>query len=136
MALLGRIFDTTFEGLSKSLDLHWRRNQVITSNIANAETPGYRAVDLNFGDEVKRAFERNNTGEMKRTNGRHLDLSTQGSAHLVEDLSGATRPDGNNVDLDIQMGQLTYNGGKYSMAATVLRKQLSLLRQAIREGSR
>ncbi|RIL10812.1 MAG: flagellar basal body rod protein FlgB [Proteobacteria bacterium] len=135
MSLIDRIFERTYPGLMKAMDLTHRRNEAITSNIANAETPGYRAVDLNFAGELDRAF-----GEQKSTlklsNAKHLDTSSNGAAHLVPDYSGATKPDGNNVDIDIQMGQMAINSGGYSRAAAMLRKKLAILKLAIREGGR
>lgn len=133
-SLLDRIFDKTVHGLSKTMDLTWRRNQAIASNIANAETPQYRAVDLNFAGELERAFERRDAS-LRTTNEKHF-AANQGdaSAHYVVDYSGATKPDGNNVDLDLQMGKLAYNSGQYSIAANLMRKHLQILRSAIREG--
>ena len=127
-----KIFDSQMDGLQKTLELTWRRNEAINSNIANAETPQYRAVDLNFSGELDRAML--GTGaEVKKTDSKHLDLSTNELAHLSADFSGVTKPDGNNVDLDIQMGRLSYNSGKYSLASSVLRKKFQVLYNAIRQ---
>ncbi len=131
MAIIDKLFDQTFPGLSKSMDLAWKRNQAITSNISNAETPQYRAVDLDFAGELERAFG-NHKEELKVTNEKHMDIAAESAAHLVPDLSGATKPDGNNVDLDIQMGQMAYNSGKYSASANMLRKKLSILKTVVR----
>ena len=135
MSGIDRIFDKTYTGLAKALDLAHKRNEAIVSNITNAETPQYRAVDLDFAGELKRAFGSANE-ELKKTNSKHLDLASSSSAHLVPDMSGATKPDGNNVDLDIQMGQLSYNSGRYTGSANMLRKKLAILKAAIRESGR
>lgn len=127
-----KIFDPQIEGLRKSLDLTWRRNEAINSNIANAETPQYRAVDLNFAGELDRAL-LGTQSELKTTNSKHLDLATNELAHLTPDLSGVTKADGNNVDIDIQMGRLAYNSGKYSLSTSVLRKKLQFIYNAIRQ---
>lgn len=132
---IDRIFDKTLNGLSRSLDLTWKRNQAISSNIANAETPQYRAVDVDFGRELERAFGRSQT-TLAATNPKHIDTGASGPEKLVPDLSGPTKPDGNNVDLDLQMGRLAYNSGKYSIAANLMRKQLTILRNVIREAGR
>jgi len=129
-----KIFDNQMDGLQKALELTWRRNEAINSNIANAETPQYRAVDLNFASELDRAL-LGSGSEVKKTDTRHLDLSTNELAHLSPDYSGATKPDGNNVDLDIQMGRLSYNSGKYSLASSVLRKKFQFLYNAIRQSA-
>lgn len=135
MSLVDKIFDKTIPGLSKTMDLTWRRNLALTSNISNAETPQYRAVDLNFAGELERAFQ-NSSKSLTQTHEQHLDISSQSQAHLVPVFSGATKQDGNNVDLDIQMGQLAHNSGRYSMAAGLMRKKLIMLRQAVREMAR
>jgi flagellar basal-body rod protein FlgB len=133
--LLDSILDRTVPGLEKAMDLTWKRNEAISSNIANAETPQYRAIDVNFAGELEKAFQRSNT-EIIKTDSKHLDTTNEGMAHIVEDYSGATKPDGNNVDIDIQMGQLSYNSGKFSSAARLLRKKLGMIRFAIREAGR
>lgn len=136
--LIDSLFDRTFRGVEKNLDLTARRNEAIVSNISNAETPGYRAVDLNFASELDRAFSSDpNAGSpVAKTNRRHLDSGADSTAHLMGDYSGTMRDDGNNVDIDLQMGQLSYNAGRFSMSTTMIKKKLSFLKQAIREGGR
>jgi flagellar basal-body rod protein FlgB len=135
MTFIERFFDRTFTGLHKAMDLTWRRNEAIVSNVANAETPQFRAADLNFGGELDRAFGAQNAS-VSRTNQKHLDVSSNSAAHLASDMSGATKPDGNNVDIDIQMGRLAYNAGQFSMATDAYRKKLGMLKTAIREAGR
>lgn len=131
---IDRFLDKTFPGVLKAMDLTWRRNEAISSNIANAETPGYRAVDLDFTNELSRAFNRDGENmPLAVTDTKHMDVSSSSLAHLVTDYSGVTKADGNNVDIDIQMGRLAYNSGKYSTATNIIRKQLSLLKNAIRD---
>lgn len=132
---LGSLFDNTIAGLEKQLDLSWRRNQAITSNISNAETPGYRAVDVNFSTELERAFgaPEQQISSVLKTNGQHIDTISQTGAHMITDYSGATRSDGNNVDLDVQMGKLALNAGRYSMSSTFLFKKMSTLLSVIRQ---
>jgi flagellar basal-body rod protein FlgB len=131
-SFIDKIFDNTMPGLTKALDLTWRRNQAITSNIANAETPQYRAVDVNFERELNSAFGQQE-GALKTTNTKHLDEVGSQNAHLTSDISGATKADGNNVDIDIQMGKLAYNSGQYSIATNLMRKKLGNLRRIISE---
>ncbi|MBX7139128.1 MAG: flagellar basal body rod protein FlgB [Oligoflexia bacterium] len=134
--LIDSIFGETLPGLQRALDLSYRRNEAITSNIANAETPQYRAVDLNFANELDRAFNQQEQNALAITNPGHMDVSGKSGAHLVQDYSGATKPDGNNVDIDIQMGRLAYNSGKFSLAANLMRRQMQFIKNAIREGGR
>ena len=129
--LMDRLFDNNFNGVQKMLDLTWRRNEALTSNVANAETPGYRAVDVTFAGELEKAFG-NSQSTLQKTNGRHMDTVSQGMSHMVEDFSGMTRADGNNVDLDVQMGKLAMNSGQFSLAAELVRKKMQIIRNAIR----
>lgn len=130
--IVDKIFDNTLPGLTKAMDLTWQRNQAITSNIANAETPQYRAVDVNFERELESAFG-DTSGELVKTDAQHIDASGTQPAHLTADVSGATKADGNNVDIDIQMGKLAYNSGQYSIATNLMRKKLGVLRRIIAE---
>ncbi len=133
MKLLDNLFDKSVTGLSKSMDLTWKRNQALAANIANAETPQYRAVDVTFGKELERAFG-NSSESVMQTNSQHLDVSQNQSSRFVPDYSGQTKPDGNNVDIDLQMGRLTQNSGDFMNAARLIRRQIGLIKTAIREG--
>lgn len=133
--IIGGLFDKTMHGVNKALDLQWRRNQAIASNIANSETPQYRASDLNFAGELDRAFNVQQN-DMMSTNSKHMDLDDRSSAHLVPDYRGATKADGNNVDLDIEMGRLAKNTGLYSMSTEIIRKKLQMVRYAIQRSER
>ncbi len=135
MSFIDKLFEKSMPGTEKLLDLTWRRNEALTSNIANAETPGYRAVDLSFANELKHAFE-SAEQQVAQTNPKHMDISSDSMSHLVPDYSGATKADGNNVDIDIQMGRLAYNNGRYGTAANVIRKHFQFIKNAIREGGR
>lgn len=135
-SLLDGLFDQKISGIQQVMDLAYRRNEAITSNITNAETPGYRAVDLTFAGELEKAMSGGDNSPVLKTNVRHLDSEADGFAHLVEDLSGVTRADGNNVDLDIQMGKLEQNSTQFGFAADLIRKKMAFLRTAIRTGGR
>ena len=134
--LLDGIYSRTIPGLIKAMDMSFRRNEAIVSNIANAETPGYRAVDMDFNKELEQAFGED-TSQLLKTNSKHMDTAAAGgSAHMIADVSGATKPDGNNVDIDLQMGRLAYNAGRYSIAANLMRKKLGFVKEAIRASLR
>lgn len=135
MGMIDKVLDQTTAGLTTALDVHWQRNKAISSNVANVETPGYRAVDLDFTSELKRAFGQNYSA-LAKTNPQHMDIGSDGVSRLVPDLSGATKADGNNVDIDIQMGKLTIAGDRFSGAANLLRKKLRAISAAIKFGQR
>jgi flagellar basal-body rod protein FlgB len=118
------LLDPTLSGVAGALTLHQRRHEVLTSNVANLETPGYRAQELDFAAALADAFTGVQSEEMAAP-----------APQVVEDTSAPPRADGNTVDLDLQMAKLAANGGRYVALARILGLRLALLRHAI-EGSR
>ncbi len=133
MRLLDFMFDRTVGGLNKAMDLSWRRNQVVTANIANAETPKYRAAELQFGQELEKAFSTKGDQMLVKTDSKHLELSNESAAKISIDYSGITKADGNNVDIDHQMASLAQNSSDYASAAQLMRHKISLAKTAIRD---
>jgi flagellar basal-body rod protein FlgB len=129
---IDKLLGPTIQGLERLLDLSWRRGQAINANIANAETPQYRAVDLDFGRELDEAFGTKSSA-LEKTSPLHQDVGGSSNAKLISDLSGATKMDGNNVDLDLQMGRLAYNTLTYTRAAALTQKKLGGLSEKIRQ---
>lgn len=116
------MFDSTIDALSNALAVYQRRHQVISSNIANVETPGYRAKDVDFQRALKDAFDGGNQA---------LADGPREPVAIIDDMSAPQRTDGNTVDIDLQMAKLSANTGRYDVLAKVLAKQFGLLRQAI-----
>ena len=115
------LFDPTLQGLADSLTLPQRRHEVLASNLANVETPRFKARDLDFEAALKDAFE-----------GRASDgLAAATAPRVVEDTTAPPRADGNTVDLDLQMAKLGANGERYVALARILALRIALLRQAI-----
>jgi len=119
------LFDPTLLGLAEALTLHQRRHEVLASNLANLETPGFRAQDLDFQAALKDAFAAAGDEESAETR----------PPRVVPDAAAPARADGNTVDLDLQMAKLSANGTAYLALARILGQRIALLRQAI-EGSR
>ena len=129
-----KLFDQGFEGIQRAMDLRFRRHVLLTSNIANSETPGYKARELDFAGQLEKAF-----GETKAplamTDDQHLDLTISERDHVTLDQTGAMGADGNNVDLDIMMGKLSDNGRAYESAVSMMSQKLRMLRTFIRRGA-
>lgn len=126
-----KLFDKTCDVIEKSMDLRFRRHMVLSSNVANSETPNYQARELDFSGELDKALGRGSEPVVK-TNPLHMDLASGSGSHTVLDTSGAMGADGNNVDLDIAMGKIAENSRAYSNATTWLGVQLRLLKTAAR----
>lgn len=122
-----KIYDTTFDLLQRAMDVRIKRHAVLSSNVANSETPNYKARELDFAGELNKVLTQK-TENVEKTNTMHMDLDENSSSHVILDNSGAVGADGNNVDLDISMGKLGENVRAYSNAATWLGVQLRLLK--------
>jgi flagellar basal-body rod protein FlgB len=125
------LFDKTFNAIEKSLDLRFKRHVVLSSNTANSETPNYKAREIDFAGELEKALGRDEQ-VLTKTNPQHMDLHGQEGAHIVYDNSTPVGADGNNVDMDINMGKLAANSRSYSNAVDLLNVKLQILRMAAR----
>jgi len=108
--------------LGHFLDLSAYRESLISSNLANIDTPGYRARDINFRQELDRA----DSGEMQYASFSPLATQVRG---LIE------RPDGNNVSLERETLLLAETQMKFNIGVQVLRSEFHRLSSAIHEGS-
>jgi flagellar basal-body rod protein FlgB len=119
------LFDPTLSGLAEALTLYQHRHEVIASNLANVETPGYRAQELDFAATLKDAFKA--AGPERSPSATPPDV--------VTDASAPPRADGNTVDVDLQMAKLAQNGGKYVALARILQQRIAQMKFAI-DGTR
>jgi flagellar basal-body rod protein FlgB len=133
MAIPG-IFDRTLGVLHKVLDLRVRNQQVISSNIANMDTPGYSAARLTFEDDLARALAQPETSTAASHPG-HFPIGGQGMEkiegrmHRLPDKTGLG--DKNSVDLDTEMIAQAENQILFEAAAQMLNKKLGLLKYVI-----
>ncbi len=123
-----QLFDSTIDVLNRSLDLHMERHAVIADNIANAETPGFKAKRIDFEDSLARAVEAGEQGLAGR------DIASV-QATLSEETNSELGLDLNTVDMDREMAAMTKNEVQYNAATQLISKKFALLRYAITEGS-
>ena len=127
---MGNLFDPTIDILSKSLDLHLVRHAVISNNIANVETPYFKARRVDFEAELQKAVDASITGGEPVL--RREIASVQPS--VSEDAESELGQDLNTVDMDREMAALTKNDVKYSAATQAVAQKFGLLKYAITEG--
>ena len=122
--------------LEKALDATWLRNEVISNNIANVNTPGYKKAYVRFEEELAAAAEFK-TGSSKKSD-KFLPIGNDRKSipapQIVEDSFTSTRRDNNNVDIDVEMGELAKNTIKFNALITQISKQFNGIRSAINEG--
>lgn len=125
--------------LSKSLDYFWTRNELISKNIANANTPGYKRYDIKFDEYLDKEKSKFAIGTLVK-NPKFIPIGKD-RADLVaplafKDESTSMRKDGNNVDINIENAELAKNTMSYNIVANQLTKEMSIIKQAIGEGRR
>ena len=131
------MFGGTMKIVEQALDLRAARQQVIASNIANEETPGYRAKELRFQDALAAASQPSGHLSVRVTHERHqtaLDLGTPVRGHIVDAPSGDLPLDANSVNLEMEMAKLSDNARQYNTAAEIIARKFRGLLSAIREG--
>jgi flagellar basal-body rod protein FlgB len=137
---MGDLLDKTTRALAASADLRSLRQNVVTANIANAETPNYTAKKLDFEEALGRALELEGVGDMKTGDQRHY-MGGAGSMHNVkadtyENPDVSVNNDGNTVDLEREMSTLAENSLLYKAAIQLINKKLAQLKYACGEGGR
>lgn len=111
------------------------RQKVISNNIANVDTPGFKRSDVSFERQLQQAMGQTNILPLMRTNDSHLSNIEDSDQPLVTvERNTSMRLDGNNVDVDKEMAALAKNTIYYNAVATQLSKTYSMLVSAIKEG--
>ncbi|MBU2702019.1 flagellar basal-body rod protein FlgB [Sporomusaceae bacterium BoRhaA] len=122
--------------LEKALSSSALRQQVISNNIANVNTPGFKRSTVSFEDKLQQAMNQTQL-PLVRTHQNHLAAEKfEGSMEpsVVVDNTTSMRVDGNNVDIDKEMASLAKNSIYYSAVAQQMNKYYGILKSAIREG--
>lgn len=137
------IFPTTVEVLTKALSFAEERHRIIANNIANANTPRYkaqRAPVAEFQKALAQAIElsrRAPMGEFRMRPTRHVAQGRFGlDVKAIEDAvrgAGILRHDENNVSIEKEMAALAENTLRYRIMSDLLRKQFLMLRMAVGE---
>ena len=132
------LFDNTTAALNTSLNMRLLRHNVISSNVANAETPGYHAKKLDFEEALARALDIDGLRGMSTSSPDHYAVGGNGPAkvgpEIYENPDGAVNNDGNTVDLEKEMSSLAENTIMYKAALSLINKKLAALRYAASDG--
>ncbi len=109
------MLDPVASRLESYMDLLAARQKLVASNVANLDTPGYRTRDIDFQFEY-----------MSRIDG--------GGLNVIEPEGLTVKNDGNNVSLDREARLMAENALRFSMASTLLRGEIQMMKRAIDEG--
>jgi len=125
--------------MQRSLSASWHRNAVIRNNIANIETPGFKASRVEFESILARTV-RDTTGfRNSMTHPGHRDFRGRGDImsvqpHIYQSRALSMRLDGNNVDIESENVALAQNSLFYNTVTEKLNSEIRRLRTAISEG--
>lgn len=113
-------FDSALGIHQKALSLRSQRAEMLASNIANADTPGYKAKDIDFKAALA-SVETQSNGSLTRTNAKHIQISTAGSnAESLYRVPNQSSLDGNTVDGLIEKSAFAENALRYQASITFL----------------
>jgi len=129
-------FDSTIDALNTSMNLRLINQNVISSNIANADTPEYKSQRLEFEQAFREAIGTNESLTPIGTDERHLSLSTTRgiSPGVVEDTTDVEKLDGNTVNRSKELVKLSENQLLHEASTELLKKKLGMLKYSISEG--
>jgi flagellar basal-body rod protein FlgB len=138
------IFSHTISLLERSLDLRSNKHDAIVSNVANIDTPNYRAFDVMVEEELKKLGPSSGPGERVR-------METPRAGHMEPQINiirrttlrtdsrsdiHSQRPDGNTVDLDREMAAMAENSLMYTLSAQIIAKKFQGIRNIIEGGNK
>ncbi|MBZ4645046.1 MAG: flagellar basal-body rod protein FlgB [Petroclostridium sp.] len=134
-----RIFNNT-SILERALDAAWLRNEAISNNLANVDTPGYKRQIVEFENFLAEALDKKKI-EGYRTHDKHIPIGRQPARNIPikiqEDRTGSQmRMDKNNVDIDAEMALLAKNNIYYNAVVQQLARQFNGLKTVIKDGGR
>lgn len=129
-------FDPTLGALNTSLNLRLLNQNVISSNIANADTPGYQAKAVEFEGALRDALAVGGRLSAEASEPGHIRHSATDPAtpEIYDDPNGVMSLDGNTVDRAAEMAKLAENQLLYDASAEMLKRKLGMLKYSITEG--
>ena len=132
-----RIFGKTFKVLGNSLDVSARRHNLVTGNIANMDTIGYKPKDLDFKKTLDRLMQGNPPESLSRTHEEHLSTANPDSVNMDGEISeDVDIYHLDSVNIDTEMVHLVENNIKYRTTTEMLLRKMSILKYSIDEGGR
>lgn len=139
--MLGKL-DDYLRFQETALALRAQRQEILASNIANADTPNYKARDFDFQGALQDALTKQSSppGVLATTNPRHIPRATADGNTLPDGTQVQYRVptqntvDGNTVDMDVERAQFADNALRYEAGVTVLNQQIRAMLAAVQGG--
>ncbi|RDY72164.1 flagellar basal body rod protein FlgB [Halobacillus trueperi] len=128
------LFSSTFTSLENALDYSSAKNRAISNNIANVDTPGYKAKGVAFKDVLD---QEHSFLQAKKTNDRHLPFTNDAGEpyRTFTKTNTVYNHNGNNVDIDKEMNELAQNQIQYQALVDRMSGKFRSLESVIRGGN-
>lgn len=126
--------DSTFRFYQDAANLRAHRQQLIASNIANADTPQYKARDIDFNTALQGALTGGGPAVMLATSApSHIAPATgaSGGAPLLYRSAVQGSVDGNTVDMDVERSQFADNAIHYEANLTFISNQIRMMQSVL-----
>lgn len=140
--MFDRLFDnTSVPVLAEVMNFAASRQVYLANNIANVDTPGFRASDLSeaeFNQVLAEAVDKRRRlgGGLQPASSRNVKSTPQGLEFQPVQSGGLMRIDGNDVSLDLELAKMSKNAMKFQMAARMLAARFRFYREVVRERMR
>lgn len=123
--------------LQRALDGSWQRQRAIANNIANHETPGYKAIKVDFEKSLETEIKKLENGiPTKEKIAEGIDSLKNSEINVFSDYSTSNRADGNNVDMDLENIEMAKTQIQYQYLTRSMTDMFARLRYAISEGKK
>ena len=117
--------------LGKTADAAWQRNDLISNNLANVDTPGYKRQDINFEAQLRQALGSSKYQTMDDKVS-HLKTSQLTPRVYTDSANFSYRLDGNNVDIETENVELASNQSKYNGLISSINQEFANLRMVMK----
>ena len=126
----------TIDFMGTLLDVKLKRHELISNNLANVDTPGYKRYDISFEELLKNRLNKRSI-PLTTTNDKHIDTKKQLmdiKPTIYREQEYSYRNDNNNVDIDKEMVEMVKNTFSYNIISEQISKNFKILQTAISEG--
>lgn len=127
--------DKTLKALTTAINFREMKQDIISSNIANANTPGFKSKKLDFEEALARALDVDGQMGMQVTDEKHHNVGNGGFNNLepeiYEDPNGVVSENGNTVDTQEQMAAMAENRIMHEATVQLLNKKLGMMKYVI-----
>ena len=126
-------FDSALGVHEQALLLRERRAEILANNLANADTPGFKARDLDFKGALQQAISLSDPPGLRTTDSQHIQsMSGSADGDLLYRIPMQPSIDGNTVDTDIEMANFARNAMDFQASLTFLQSKFRGLRSALK----